>query len=482
MVVIAIDGPAGSGKSTVTRKLAAELDLPHLDTGAMYRAVAWAALDRGIDPSDDDAVARMTEDLHIEVSERVTVDGSDVTRAIRSPPVNATVSIVAANPAVRATLVARQRDWVAHHGGGVVEGRDIGTVVLPDAAIKVYLTARAEVRAARRHGEQPPGETLEAVAEGMAQRDLIDASRQAGPLRPAPDALQIDTSDHSVDAIVADLVGRVRRLDGGGGDGGGDGDGGGGGDGDGAGGTAERERPAIEISTRHGRVWRPSGLGFGSGEGPLALVFYRLVAALLRGVFRVWFRLSVAHRDRVPATGPFVLAPVHRSNLDTVLMAAVPRRMRFMGKDSLWKVRPAAWLLSALGGFPVNRAEADRTALERTIELLQGGEPVVLFPEGTRKSGHRVQPLFDGAVYVAARTQVPIVPVGIGGSESAMGRGSRWIRPVKVHIVVGEPIAPPALKASGRVPRRAVHQASDELREVLQELYDEARVGAGDTT
>ena len=459
MVVIAIDGPSGSGKSTVTRKLAGELGLPHLDTGAMYRAVAWAALDRGLDPADDEAVAAVAEHLAIEVSERVTVDGTDVTQAIRSPEVNATVSIVAANPAVRATLVASQRDWVARHGGGVVEGRDIGTVVLPDAGLKVYLTARADVRATRRHDEQPPGETLETVAAGMAQRDQIDASRQASPLRPAADALQVDTSDHSVDAIVADLVGRVRHLDG-----------------------ESRERPAIELSSRRGRVWRPSGIGFLSGEGPLAKAFYGLAAGVLRALFRVWFRLTVAHSHRVPATGPFVLAPVHRSNLDTVLMAAVPRHLRFMGKDSLWKVKPAAWLLSALGGFPVNRAETDRAALERTIELLEAGEPVVLFPEGTRKTGRRVQPLFDGAVYVAARTQVPIVPVGIGGSEAAMARGSRWIRPVKIHIVVGEPIPPPPLKASGRVPRRAVQQASDELREVLQGLYDEAREGAGDTS
>jgi cytidylate kinase len=459
MVVIAIDGPAGAGKSTVTRRLASELGVPHLDSGAMYRAVAWAALDRDIDPADTAAVARLAEGLVLDVGERVTVDGTDVTEAIRGPDVNAAVSVVAANRAVRRVLVERQRAWVAAHGAAVVEGRDIGTVVIPDAPLKVFLTARPEVRAARRHDERPADQTLDAVAAGMAERDELDSNREASPLRAAPDAVEIDTSDRDVDEIVAELAARARAaMDAG---------------------RPVRERPEIEVSGRGGEVWRPAGTGFFSGEGLVARWFYAAVAASLRGFFHLWFRIGVDHPERVPATGPFVLAPVHRSNLDTVLMAMVPRRLRFMGKDSLWKVKAAAWLVSALGGYPVNRSEADRDALAHTIEFLAAGEPVVLFPEGTRKSGPRVQPLFDGAVYVAARTQVPIVPVGIGGSERAMGRGSRFIRPVRIHIVIGQPIAPPTLKASGRVPRRAVQQASDELREILQQLYDEAQVRAG---
>ena len=127
----------------------------------------------------------------------------------------------------------------------------------------------------------------------------------------------------------------------------------------------------------------------------------------------------------------------------------------------------------------MNRAAADREALDAALGFLRAGEPVVLFPEGTRKSGSEVQPLFDGAVYAAAKVQVPIVPVGIGGTERAMGRGARFIRPVKVHLVVGEPIAPPELKDSGRVPRRAVQAATDELHAVLQQLFDRARAGAG---
>ena len=452
MLRIAIDGPAGSGKSTVARRLAAELGLDYLDTGAMYRAVAVEVLERGIDPAASGAVAEVARSLVIEAGERVTVDGRDVTEAIRGPGATSAVGVVAANPEVRDVLVAQQRSWMDRRGGGVMEGRDIGTVVLPHAPLKVYLTASPEVRAARRQEETD-----------VARRDAIDAGRAASPMRPADDAVEIDTSERTVDDIVAELVGRARTAavsD------------------DGV--PARRERPTFEGSTRQGEILRPTGTGFFSGEGPLALPFYRLVAFVLRTAFRIWFRLTATGLHHVPREGPFVLVPVHRSNLDTVLMSIVPRRMRFMGKDSLWRVKWAAWLLSALGGFPVSRGEPDRDALARTIAFLEAGEPVVLFAEGERKSGSMVRPLYDGAVYVAAKTQVPIVPVGIGGSERAMRKGDRWIRPVRIHVVVGPAIAPPALRESGRVPRRAVQAATEDLRRVLQDLFDEARLAAGD--
>lgn len=198
MPLVAIDGPAGSGKSTVSRALADRLGVPRLDTGAMYRAVAWAVLDREIDLADAEAVAGVARAASIDAGPvAVTIDGAEVTAAIRSPEVSRAVSSVAANPAVRAALVERQRAWQAAHGGGVVEGRDIGTVVFPGADVKVYLTASAEERARRRSDE---------AADAVARRDRIDSTRAASPLARADDARLLDTTGRSVASVVEEIL------------------------------------------------------------------------------------------------------------------------------------------------------------------------------------------------------------------------------------------------------------------------------------
>ena len=205
MPVIAIDGPAGSGKSTVARAVAARLGLDHLDTGAMYRSVAFAALRDGVDPADAGAVAALAGRLEIEVDGRVLVDGEDATAAIRGREVGIAVSTVAQNPAVRAEMVRRQRAWVAARSGGVLEGRDIASVVLPDADVKVYLTASDAERARRRSAEiGRPGS--EDVASELARRDRIDTGRAASPLVVAAGAVVIDTTGRSIEEVVDAVV------------------------------------------------------------------------------------------------------------------------------------------------------------------------------------------------------------------------------------------------------------------------------------
>jgi cytidylate kinase len=206
MRVIAIDGPAGAGKSTVAKALAKRLGLEYLDTGAMYRGVAFAALRRGIDPSEETSVARVANDVELDVSEKgVLVDGVDASIEIRGPEVTRAVSVVAANPEVRAEMRRRQRAWAESRGGGVIEGRDIGSVVFPDAELKVYLTADPEVRAQRRHKEVSDLR-YEEVAASIAERDARDEGRAHGPLVESEYAVTLDTTGRTVDDVVAEIV------------------------------------------------------------------------------------------------------------------------------------------------------------------------------------------------------------------------------------------------------------------------------------
>lgn len=208
---MAVDGPAGSGKSTVSRRLAVALHARYLDTGAMYRAVTWAVLRDGADPADTEAVAKIADNVTVDigtdpVAPHVSVDGTDVGRPIRGPEVTAAVSAVSAVAAVRTRLVAQQRDIITAEGRIVVEGRDIGTVVAPDADLKVYLTASAAERGRRRSVESSGN--LEATVADLARRDRLDSSRTADPLRRADDAVVLDSTTLGIDEVVA----RLRAL------------------------------------------------------------------------------------------------------------------------------------------------------------------------------------------------------------------------------------------------------------------------------
>lgn len=218
----------------------------------------------------------------------------------------------------------------------------------------------------------------------------------------------------------------------------------------------------------------------GTSPGRSELAWYAFARAVVAGFCRVFWRVTVTGREHVPAAGPFVLAPVHRSYVDTMLCGLVTtRRLRFMGKASLWKYGWSGRLVSSLGAFPVHRGMTDREALRASEAAIAGGEPVVIYPEGERKSGPDVKPLRDGAMFVAARAGVPVLPVGIGGSEWAMPKGARFFHPVKVAMVIGPAMAPPARGEGGRVPRRLVAERSEELHAELQRLFDEALKRAG---
>lgn len=216
--VVAIDGPAGSGKSTVSRAVADALGLHTLDTGAMYRCVTLAALEQGVDLADATALTALAEAVELDLADgAVQLDGRDVSADIRGPEVTGAVSTVARVPEVRAVLVARQRAWVATRDGGVVEGRDIGTVVLPDAPLKVFLTARDDVRAARRQRDEEAADRAADVADvqsAIDARDTADASlgRALRPEDAAPDAVVIDTTAMGLEEVIAAVVERARMV------------------------------------------------------------------------------------------------------------------------------------------------------------------------------------------------------------------------------------------------------------------------------
>lgn len=217
---------------------------------------------------------------------------------------------------------------------------------------------------------------------------------------------------------------------------------------------------------RTDRVGRPPTRG--------ELLFYRVVRNALVAFCKLFWRLEVHGREHVP-DGPFILSAVHRSNIDTPVVAAVTtRRLRYMGKHTMWKYALPGRFFTAMGGFGVNRGTADREALRTCVAVLEGGEPLVMFPEGQRRSGPVVEDLYEGPAFVASRSGVPILPVGVAGSEAAMPAGARWLKPVKLTMVIGEPIPAPVGVDGKRVSRRQIKEMTETLQVRLQALFDEA--------
>lgn len=236
---------------------------------------------------------------------------------------------------------------------------------------------------------------------------------------------------------------------------------------------------AVNTSSKAGN----SGSEFSPGEVDVDTRFtpiYRVLRVLVRGLNRLLFRATVEGEALVPADGPVIIAPIHRSFIDFFVVSEVTRRkLHYMAKDSLWKRPRFGRFLLSIGAFPVHRESADREALQRAQNVLEAGEVLILFPEGERRTGATVGELHEGAAFLAARTGATIVPVGIGGTISVMPKGTRYPRPSKVHLIVGEPLAAPARSAGGRVPRSQVHQLTEDLRASIQGLYERAVATTG---
>ncbi len=209
-----------------------------------------------------------------------------------------------------------------------------------------------------------------------------------------------------------------------------------------------------------------------------ANAFYWFIRAGVALLAKLLFRLKIDGREHLPPTGAYILAPSHRSNLDGFLMSTVSRRrLRFMAKDSLWDNRPSGWFFRTMGGFPVDREHADRQALRACGDVIRMGEPLIVFPEGQRREGPQIHDLYQGPSYLAHKHGIPIVPIGVGGSATAMPVGAHFIKPHPIEIVIGETIQVPA--GDKRAKRSEIEATTARLQRVLQELFDEAQRRTG---
>ena len=411
-LVIAIDGPAGAGKSTTARGVAARLGLRYLDTGALYRAVTLAAQRSGVEPRDEAALAALVQSAVLRVEcdpagQRVYLGDDDVSEAIRAPAVTTMVSQVSAWPAVRAATLDLQRQLAAA-GGTVMEGRDIGSVVLPAADLKIFLTADVAARAARRQQEEAArGSTRprQAVEEEIEARDRADSTRANAPLRRAPGAIELDTTELGIEAQLDAVVALALRL--------------------------VEARGAMEQPAFVPEDWSQPGYR------PFRRRRYRFAHVAISSFFRAACGLQreVHPASRLP--GSALVACNHISGLDPPLAgASVPFEVCFVAKSELFRSAAFGWLIALFNAFPIQRGTADYAALDRAVALLQAGEDVLMFPEGTRQKPGRLGVSRWGFGYVARRAGRPIVPVFVRGSRD---RRPRFLRQEPLEVWVGEP-------------------------------------------
>jgi cytidylate kinase len=417
-LIVTVDGPAGSGKSTVARSLAAKHGFRYLDTGAMYRALAWLALERGTDLEDGPALAELGRGnpVDLEAVGNVRIAGSDVTEAIRLPEVDRVVSGVARHPEVR-TLMRRWQRELSTRGDCVIEGRDIGRVVVPGAEIKVYLVADERVRVARRAGERP-GHNARELASDLHRRDESDAAQ----MEPAPDAIEIDTTNLSVDEVV-------ERID---------------------------ELMAEKGTSEHEYLY---------GYTPRR---FRLGQATIGNTTRLIGRLRSYGLENVPTEGGLVLAANHFSFVDPPAFgAACPRRIYFLAKTEVAYAPVLKQVLRYFGTVPVRRGESDREAVRMMREIARAGEMLGIFIEGTRQRTGVPGPAMPGAAMVALQEKVPVLPAAIRGSE----HWRIWSLH-KLTIAWGEPMVFDGLSANSKGYREATAEIAREVRRLWEWLEE----------
>lgn len=419
--ILAIDGPAGTGKTTSAAETARLLGFAYLDSGALYRAIAFAAREIGIENEDDTRLHDLLSELPVYIETdrtrfSVNLDGTDITEKLRDPDVTSLSSKLAVLESVRERVNLWLRE-LASRGPSVIEGRDIGTAVFPDAELKIFLTASLEERARRRTLElERKGEPadLETITRRLAERDERDSGRGIAPLTCAPDAVVVDTTDTDIDGQVSMIIAEWGRV----------------------------HPPRVRSS-------------------------YAFEQAMIRTFARVCLGLTVEGHENVPRAGGLILISNHKSYFDPpVLGSVLPREVHYLAKKELFEVPFLKHWIRANNAIPIDRHKYDRAAIERCLDILGRGRSLLIFPEGTRilKEGLGESQL--GVAWIAARARVPIVPIHHRGLWAAE---RKWFKRGIARIRIGEPFRLPPVP-QGREGRAQYPAIADRMMEAISSL------------
>jgi cytidylate kinase len=425
-LVVALDGPASSGKSSVGAAASARLGYRFCDTGLLYRAVTWLALHRGIPPDRHEALVPLVAEVDLlDIGDgrlaHVAIDGVDRTADVRSPEVDAEVSKYSRVAELRLALLERQR-VLALRGRMIMAGRDVGTIVLPDADLKLYLDATVEERARRRaqeRGIEPDGPEGREILDELRRRDELDSTREVAPLRKAPNAVVLrtdgNTFEHTVELVIAEIRRAEARREG----------------------VAVPEAAAPEAVAPAAPKRARRERGKRAERRPIRPTpvatrrswLYRLGNVVLRAIVRALVRFrSEGDFDAIPRTGPLIVAANHASSADPVLITSfvsqiIDRPLNWLGKRELVEWPPTGWAFRIAAIHPVDREAADLEAFRTAMRILEAGQVLAIFPEGTRSRDGGLQEAQQGAGMLALRSGAPVLPVAVVDSDRMWPRG-----------------------------------------------------------
>lgn len=413
---IAIDGPSGAGKSTIAKKLAKKLSYLYVDTGALYRAIALFVIHNETDTRKAEEIEPLLRHLSIDIkyidnTQQVFLNHMNITSEIRTPEISMGASNVSAHACVRDFLMETQRD-IARRNNVIMDGRDIGTVVLPNADIKIFLTASAEERAERRFEELKENgivTTYEQVLSDIELRDHNDSHREIAPLKKAKDAVLVDSTGKSIDETV-DILNTI----------------------------IANHLANPQNKDLHGKS------SFSTGR----LVIYAVLRQLILLAFRLYYNLKFEGKQNIPKEGGNIFASNHRSYTDPILLALPTRApFSFMAKEELFESNFFFnKIITAFGAFPVKRGKGDFNAIDESIKRLNIGRNLAIFPEGTRSYDGTVGRGKSGVALIAAKAQVNVIPVGISF------KGKKLKFRSKIIVKFGTAITPEELSIKSTAP------------------------------